>query len=214
MKKKSNDNPTLPVEIQFQINGGTTYYYFNNQQLVAQVQPKTGAITAPDISVINNLQTQYKNYTYQDYTSAQNTFGSHLGKNGLGYNQKFSITFNAPVKLETVTIWWKMDIEENDPFQWCYHNPDMYRIGLYRYIGEDKNASWTTLGCIFYNTTGIAWALPPTNGLLASFQATANLMFTPDQTTQAMPAFKDNSGWALQGSGSKFSVEMTRYSFI
>jgi hypothetical protein len=214
MKKKSNDNPTLPVEIQFQINKGTTYYYFNNQQLPAQVQPKTGAITAPDISVINKLQTEYKNYTYQDYTSAQKTFASHLTKSGLGDNETFSITFNAPVKLETVTIWWKMDIEENDPyFQWCYHSPDSYRIGLYRYIGEDKNASWTTLGCISY-TTGIAWALPPSNGLLSNYSATANLMFTPDQTNKAMPVFKNNSGFALGGSGSKFSVEMTRYSFI
>jgi hypothetical protein len=110
MKKKSNDNPTVPVEIQFQINEGTTYYYFNNQQLAAQVQPKTGAITAPDISVINNLQTEYKNYTYQDYTSAQKTFASHLTKSGLGDNETFSITFNAPVKLETVTIWWKMQL--------------------------------------------------------------------------------------------------------
>jgi hypothetical protein len=215
MKNNNDDNQTVPVEIQFQINEGTTYYYFNNQQLVVEVAPKSGPITAPDISLINNLQTQYKNYTYSDYSSAQKTFASHLGKNGLGDNEKFNITFNAPVKLETVTIWWKMENigGPNIPNSCIFPDGGFY-IATYQYIGEDENANWTNLYCIDYTEDFIKWALPPDPKLLRNYPETANLMFTTDQYNNAKLPFKYNSGIPLGGSNTKFSVEMSRISFI
>jgi hypothetical protein len=83
------------------------------------------------------------------------------------------------------------------------------------YIGEDQNAGHYNLGCISYTSDFIAWAIPPSNQFLKDYYPeVGNLMFTPDQTNKAMPVFKNNSGFSLHGSNTKFSVEMSRYSFI